>query len=324
MKLLEPESEYDLVLIDGSSLFYRALGTKLFLKTSKGENVTVLYLSIRSLLTWINRFKPRFVVIVRDGGKDAHRVEIYPEYKKGRRKDWSEEKKTHFFGQIDKFFEIITFLPVVSMGRSGMEADDIIGLCVKRWLEKDSRTRILIVSADADFYQLIGDRVHQYHPRYAYPLVTGFVKKKYKVSPSQWVDYVSIVGDSSDNISGIAGLGPKKAQQILNKYGSLENFYSTVDPNNADFVERILLSDEAVEILQRNKRIITLPPEWLVAQELQVILGCWRQDKFFEILTQLEMISLLSSAACMTRTFTKMQRELTSKNQRVFDMKDER
>lgn len=165
----------------------------------------------------INKIKPTHLLVVTDAPGDTFRHEIFSDYKANRG-----PKEPGFIDQLSGLYKMFDCMGINIVECKGYEADDLVGSAVESFKDKGE---IVILSGDKDFMQLL-----------IYPNVTlGWtdkapigrtgVQEKLNVDPGQVIDYLSLRGDSSDNIPGVKGVGPKKASQLLKQYGTLDNIY---------------------------------------------------------------------------------------------------
>ncbi len=220
-----------IVLVDGHHLAYRnyfALGE---LTTSRGEPVQAIYGFLRTLLKLL-REDGDCVIVVFDAPEPSFRHQAYAEYK-AQRAPTPEDFKP----QVEKIKEAVELLGLVRLEVPGFEADDVIGTLAKRAEAEGYEVRI--VSTDRDLYQLLSDRVSVWLPDGE--LVTPEkVRKKYGVGPEQWVEFRALVGDPSDNIPGVKGIGAKTAARLLSEWQSLENLLAHLDEVKPENVRKKL------------------------------------------------------------------------------------
>jgi len=220
-----------IVLVDGHHLAYRnyfALGE---LTTSRGEPVQAVYGFLRTLLKLL-REDGDCVIVVFDAPVPSFRHETYAEYK-AQRAPTPEDFKP----QVEKIKEAVELLGLVRLEVPGFEADDVIGTLAKRAEAEGYEVRI--VSTDRDLFQLLSDRVSVWLPDGE--LVTPEkVRAKYGVGPERWVEFRALVGDPSDNIPGVKGIGAKTAARLLAEWESLENLLAHLDEVRPESVRRKL------------------------------------------------------------------------------------
>lgn len=204
-------------IVDAINLLFRAYYAISPMTNLKGESTHALYGFIRSIYKLIKDFSPDYLICVFDGPDNKKsRTQIYSEYKSHRTSmplDLVEQL------QRSLYFCEIAGIPFLSI--EGIEADDTIG-SIAKWAEKE-HSEVFICSSDKDLCQLVSDKIHVIHLHKDNLLIDKQkVKDQYGVEPSKIVDFLAITGDTSDNIPGLEGFGPKTASLLLNQYGSLE------------------------------------------------------------------------------------------------------
>ena len=217
-----------LFLVDGFALIYRAFFAMITrpLRTAKGENTSAAWGVANFLARLLDTHRPAYVAWVHDAG-DSFRTARYPEYKSTREK-LDEELQADFDTAVTRVGQLLAAWRVPLVAVPGYEADDVIGTLAAQAAARD--LQVVIVSGDKDFYQLIGPRVALLNPGRGGP---GAVEEVYVdeanaadrlgVPPRQVADYLAIVGDTSDNVPGVKGIGDKGARKLLEAYGDLEN-----------------------------------------------------------------------------------------------------
>ncbi|MHB1169679.1 MAG: 5'-3' exonuclease, partial [Longimicrobiales bacterium] len=212
-----------LFLIDGYALIYRAYFAMINrpLVTTKGENSSAAFGIARFLLKVLKEHDPDYVGVVLDAGT-SQREQMFPAYKATREKMPDDlEASLWRIRQIIEAFRI----PVIEL--PDHEADDVIGTLALQ--AADSGLEAVIVSGDKDFYQLIRDRVCLLNPGRGGAagveeewVDTKNARERLGVEPEHVVDYLALIGDSSDNVPGAPGIGPKTAIKLIEEYGDLE------------------------------------------------------------------------------------------------------
>jgi DNA polymerase-1 len=215
-----------LVLIDGHALAYRAYHAIPFdLTTSKGELTNAVYGFTSMLLDVLEGVKPDYVAVAFDVGR-TFRHEEYEYYKVQRAKMPNELK-----GQMERIREVINALDIPIVEVEGYEADDVLGTLARQAKEKGLET--IIVTGDSDVFQLIDEstKVLISRRRFSQTIIYDEegIERRYGLKPKQLVDYKALVGDSSDNIPGVKGVGEKTAKKLLKKYKTLEGIYDHLD-----------------------------------------------------------------------------------------------
>ncbi len=234
-------------LVDGNAYIHRAYHAIPLLTTSSGIPINAVFGFVRMIFKILKNFKPEYFCICFDSDKPTFRHEIYKEYKATRKK-LDDELKVQF--PIVKEFVTTAQLPHVLV--DGYEADDIIS-CLNDKFKKEHD--IVIVSGDKDILQLVDDKVVVYNEHKDIWYDIKAVKEKYNVLPNQLIDYFCLVGDKIDNISGIPGVGPKTAAQILEKYNSIDNIYNNISKIEPSLREKFLSNKQH---LYQYRQLITL------------------------------------------------------------------
>ena len=214
-----------LVLVDGSNQAYRAFhAIQMDMTAPDGLPTKALFGLVRALISIVKEEKPDYVLIVFDKGK-SFRAEQFPEYK-GHRPSMPDELQVQW-PHLIPLAEAFGFQTYAK--DDGFEADDVIGTMAKRYANED--ISVTIVSNDKDFAQLVDEYITVYNPSHKTYYDADGVFKKWQVRPDQMVDYLSMMGDSSDNIPGVAGIGNKTAVQILSEFGDFETIYAEIEKN---------------------------------------------------------------------------------------------
>jgi len=218
-----------LYLIDGHALAYRMYyaltgysSAPSRWQTSMGEPTAGIYGFARELLRIYEQEKPDYLAVAFDTGK-TFRDEIYPEYKATRAKMPDDLR-----GQIGRIRQMVDAFNIPRLEMEGFEADDVLGSAA-RWAVKQG-LGVKIITGDRDLLQLVDARTIVYLAGDDHNYITDEdVVGKLGVRPGQVVDYKAIVGDKSDNIPGVPGVGEKTAEDLLGKYGTLDNIYAHLD-----------------------------------------------------------------------------------------------
>lgn len=217
-----------LAVIDGKSVFYRGYYAMPSLATKDGFATGGVYGFANMALEVIKRLKPDYVAVAWDKPKTniRRRLELYPEYKAGRK-----PAPPDFYEQIPLLHELLAAFGWPLYELDDYEADDIMGSLAVQAHAQGIET--MLITSDMDMLQLVNDKVN------VYALKTGFsnielyspktFETKYGIGVEQFVDYKSLVGDSSDNIPGVAGIGPVAARKLLNEYKTLDGIYKNID-----------------------------------------------------------------------------------------------
>ncbi len=212
-------------LIDGYSLLYRAFyALPQSIVTTSGLPTNALYGFTSMVLKLLGSEEEIGIGVVWDSGKPAFRMEIFPEYK-AQRTSMPEELKA----QLDHLDEILEAMNIPAIRAEGFEADDVLATLSKR-LPED--VELMIVTGDQDAMQLVDGSVKVLRTTRGVSETKAYgrdeVIEEYGVTPEQIPDYKALVGDSSDNIPGVRGIGPKGAASLLAKFGTVENLYENL------------------------------------------------------------------------------------------------
>lgn len=226
------------VLIDGNSLLHRCFHALPPFRTQSGELVNAVYGFTSVLLSILDREKPAYVAIAFDKKGPTFRHELYKEYKATRVKAPDE-----LYGQIPRIREIIEAFGIPIFEHDFVEADDVIGTIAHR-LDEYKEINTLIVTGDLDALQLVNEHTCLAITKSGFSKVEFIdqheIEKRYGLNASQMVDYKALVGDPSDNIRGVQGIGPKTAIDLLQQYDTLENIYERLENIPAATREKLI------------------------------------------------------------------------------------
>ena len=216
-----------LFLVDGYALIYRAFFAMLSrpLTTSRGENTSAAWGVVNFLQRLKTEHQPDHIGWVLDSGK-SFRHEVYSEYKATRQK-LNEELQQDFDRGLDRIAQLLAAYRVPIIAVDGFEADDVIGTLAHQGVEQGFQ--VVVVSGDKDFQQLVRPGIWLLNPGRGGPAQVeehwvGMhnANERLGVAPELVVDYLALVGDSSDNVPGVPGIGDKTARELVNEYGDLE------------------------------------------------------------------------------------------------------
>ena len=216
------------LIIDGHSMAFRAfyaLPPDTFV-TATGQHTNAVYGFVSMLTRLLETEQPTHVAVAFDVSRHSFRTEEYPEYK-GTRDATPEE----FKGQVELIREVLDAMGIVSLSREGFEADDILATLAYR-AGNDGAT-VLVVSGDRDSFQTVTNNVTVLYPGTGpgdlRRMTPQAVEDKYGVPPHRYPEIAAIVGETSDNLPGVPGVGPKTAAQWINKYDGLDNLLARAD-----------------------------------------------------------------------------------------------
>ncbi|MFY1650920.1 DNA polymerase I [Solwaraspora sp. WMMB762] len=217
-----------LLLLDGHSLAYRAffaLPVENF-STSTGQPTNAVYGFTSMLINVLRDERPTHIVVAFDVSRRSFRTEQYAEYKAGR-----SESPADFAGQVSLVQEVLDALRIPYVSKENYEADDIIATLACEG--RDAGMDVLICTGDRDAFQLIDDRITVLYPRKGVSdlarMDPAAVTARYGVGPQHYRDLAALVGESSDNLPGVPGVGPKTAAKWISQYGGLDGVIAQVD-----------------------------------------------------------------------------------------------
>ncbi len=251
------DNNHRLFLLDAYALIYRSYFA--FIKNprfnSKGLNTSTMMGFVNSLEMLLNKENPTHIAVVFDVHAPTFRHEMYTEYK-GTRDEMPEDIRT----AIPWVRKIIEAYNIPILEKEGFEADDVIGTLAKRAEKQGYKTYMM--TPDKDYAQLVSENIFMYKPGRAGNDVEVWgveeVKKKFEIErPEQVIDILGLMGDSSDNIPGCPGIGPKTAMKLISSYHSIDGIYEHIEElkgkqkeNLVNFEEQVRLSRKLVEIIQ--------------------------------------------------------------------------
>jgi DNA polymerase-1 len=286
-----------LFLIDGYGLIYRAFFALISrpLRTSRGENTSAAWGIANFLLRLQSKYHPDYVVWINDAG-DSFRSETYPEYKSTREK-LDEQMQADFDLALGQIGDLLSAFRIPVEAVPGYEADDVIGTLARQAAERGLQA--VVVSGDKDLYQLIRPGVALLNPGRGGPagveeqwVDESNAAERLGVPPGQVVDYLALVGDSSDNVPGVRGIGDKGARQLLAEYGDLDTLLARAADVPQKRAREALLAHEDNARLSR--KLVTIQTDVPVALDLETLSAHEPdQQALLSVLTRLEFHSLV-------------------------------
>ncbi|MGL4678139.1 MAG: 5'-3' exonuclease H3TH domain-containing protein, partial [Plesiomonas shigelloides] len=211
-----------LILVDGSSYLYRAFHAFPPLTNAGGEPTGAMYGVLNMLKSLLNQFAPTEMAVVFDAKGKTFRDEMFAEYK-AHRPPMPDELRS----QIEPLHQMIRALGLPLLVVPGVEADDVIGTLAKQ--AAANGRDVLISTGDKDMAQLVSDKITLINTMNNTVLGPQEVREKYGVGPELIIDFLALMGDSSDNIPGVPGVGEKTALALLTGIGSLREIYANLD-----------------------------------------------------------------------------------------------
>lgn len=298
-----------LYLIDGHALAYRSYyaltsggtASERWL-TSKGEPTAGVYGFTSALLRILEKERPDFLAVVFDTGK-TFRDEIYPEYKATRAK-MPEDLRP----QIERIRELVDTFNIPRLEMEGYEADDVLG-SLARWAGEEG-VMVKIITGDKDLLQLVNERTIVNLPGRSLSDAKDYfredVKKKMGVWPEQVIDLKALMGDRSDNIPGVYGVGEKTATSLLEEYGTLDEVYEHLEEVKSRFRNKLEEGREDAYLSQKLATIVTDLPVTVDLERAKP--EKFDPQKVRDLFRELEFHSLLKRLETMERTYGKRVR----------------
>jgi DNA polymerase-1 len=251
MNMSEGQNASRLLIVDGHAYAYRAFYAIRQLNSPEGLGTNAIYGFIKMLAKMQARVKPSHVAVVWDGGLDAQRMTLHPEYKAQRPS--SPPDLDRQIGEIQEYLEHAGF---PTCQRDGIEADDVIACLCQEALREGFE--VVIASSDKDFMPLVSERVGILNPNDKSETIWGAaeVKAKTGVEPKHVLEWLSLIGDSVDNIPGVPGVGPQTAANLLNQFGSIDQIYARLDEVKSERMRNLLRESE--QVVRKNLNLIRL------------------------------------------------------------------
>jgi DNA polymerase-1 len=239
-----------LYLIDGHAQFFRAYYAIRGGMSSAvtGEPTHLVFGFVSMLLKLLRDERPKYLAVAIDvsGDRETFRTELYPEYKANR-----EKAPEDFHPQVERCLEILRGLAIPVIGIEGVEADDVIATIVRRTRAEHPEMRVRIVSRDKDLVQLTGDGVEMFDAMKDEVVTADALFKTEGVEPRHVADILALMGDTSDNIPGVPGVGPKKAAKLVLDHGSLEALLERLDEVKGKLGENLRAHAEQIPLSRR-------------------------------------------------------------------------
>ncbi|MBA2292653.1 MAG: DNA polymerase I [Gemmatimonadales bacterium] len=293
-----PHSPSQLFLIDGYALIYRAFYAMISrpLRTAKGENTSAAWGVTNFLLRLREQYRPDHVVWINDAG-DSFRTAEYPEYKSTREK-LDDELQADFDRSVERVTQLLAAFRIPLATVDGYEADDVIGTLARRAV--GAGMHAVIVSGDKDFYQLIAPGISLLNPGRGGAagveetwVTEENASERLGVPPHQVIDYLALVGDSSDNVPGVKGIGQKGAVQLLGEYGDLENILARAGEIKQKRPREALQQYAALARL--SQRLVTIQCDVPVDLDIDALVaGVPDRQALAKVFNELEFHSLMA------------------------------
>jgi len=300
-----------LFLIDGYSLIYRSYWA--FIKSpifsSDGRNISAVFGFLKTLFFLIEKYNPDYLSVVLDSKVPTFRHEMYPLYKGTR-----DKAPDDLHEQVPLLTDILGAMSIALVRKDRYEADDLMGSLAKNFAGPDCE--VFIISSDKDLMQVIDDSTHML--RYEKGLYNDIgpqeVVDRFGIQPAQVIDYLSLVGDSADNIPGVKGIGPKTAVTLLQKFNSLEGIYQHLEDCPGKTKEKLETRQEDAFL---SKQLVTLALDCIGKGSLDTFLlrrdHLSGADALLSELGSKGLVSGLEKISGVKSSFTKETTEFTWK-----------
>jgi DNA polymerase-1 len=303
-------------LVDGHALVYRAFYAMISrpLRTSHGENTSAPWGIVQFIQKVMTEHRPEYIAFIFDaGGDETFRHEIFDDYKATREK-LDETLQQDFDTAMRRVRQILAAFEIPVIERQGFEADDVIGTLARQVTGRGLKA--VIVSGDKDFYQLIDGGVVLLNPGRGGPaaIEEEFVDEsnaaeRLGVPPNRVVDYLALVGDTSDNIPGVRGVGPKTAVDLIQRFGSLEDILEHIDEIKGKRPREAL--KRYAEEARLSKRLVTIKTDVPIEFDLgELRAGEPNSERLRDLFLELEFHSLVREFAPDSRAAAPAVREL--------------
>lgn len=250
-----PTYDKTLYVIDGYSLIYRSYFAFISrpLTDRNGNNISAYYGFFNTLLSLISQYKMDYLAVCMDEKEPTFRHRMYPEYKANRMK-----APEDLHAEVPLIKETLEKMGIKTLSRPGYEADDVIASLSK--VARGNGVRTVMVTGDKDLLQLVCASVFALRPpkkgETSYSFFTAKeVYEHYAVHPNQIIDYLALLGDASDNVPGVKGIGEKGAVKLLEEYVSLDGIYRNIDRISASLRKKLA---EGREMAELSKKLVTL------------------------------------------------------------------
>ncbi|MGM0419865.1 MAG: DNA polymerase I [Bacillota bacterium] len=276
-------------LLDGHSLVHRAFYALPLLTNSDGDYTNAAYGFARMLFSLIDSEEPDLIAVAFDLEEPTFRHEDYAEYKAGRKKMPDELKP-----QFDYVRELLRTLHVPIFEKEGYEADDVIGTLAKQAAAQSYN--VVIVTGDRDALQLVTEKINVKYTRKGMSDLVNYdleqIKEDYELEPGQLIDMKGLMGDSSDNIPGVPGIGEKTATKLLHEFGDMETILANIDQvSGKKRKENLSTYKEQARMSKRLGEIDTEVP--IEFDEDSFRWGGYDEGEVYELLAEFEFNTLL-------------------------------
>ena len=308
-----------LFAVDSMAVLYRGYFAMIRtpLINSKGLNTSGIRTFLMQLIKIIEDEKPDYLAVVTDSSEPTFRHKMYPEYKATR-----EKMPEDLVAQLPYLPRLVESLNLPYLKLPGYEADDIVGTLMR--LCKESEIEGVMVSSDKDFMQLITEKVLMLNHRNERIGIPGVIEK-FGCTPQQVIEILGLMGDSSDNIPGVRGVGEKTAMKLIGEYGNIETIYENLDKINGKSLKEKLISGHSSALLSR--KLATIDCHVPLPIELEKVhlreTDLYDNPKFFALLEELEFNTLLNRLLKKNKLKSSESAEVPAKKLEVPELEEQ-
>lgn len=308
-----------IVLIDGNSImnraFYATYGRGFI--SPDGRSTNAIYGFLQILFKLIEEEKPKYLAVAFDLKGKNKRNEIYREYKAGRHSMPEDLKE-----QMDMIKEILECMQIKIVQKAGVEADDILGTIAKKASNENLKT--IILTGDRDYFQLVDEYIVIRYPKtimkkteYIY-FDEAKINEEYTLKPKDLIELKALMGDSSDNIPGVKGIGEKTAIKLVSEYKTIDKLYEAIEKGEAELSKGVLNKLKADKENAFMSRILGTIDINLKEDEFQfdlkeIELKTWKTKEFLEYLVKLNMKSIIDKLNLKNNESETLEKELNKK-----------
>ncbi|MFZ7121930.1 MAG: DNA polymerase I [Eubacteriaceae bacterium] len=276
-----------MIIIDGNSLFYRTFYGVRPMSSSKGVPTNAIYGFANILINIFEKHKPDYLGVAFDEKKPTFRHEQFDEYKAGRLK-MPEELQT----QIPLIYEMLDLMDIRKISIEGYEADDLIGTISKYYSREN--IEVNIVTGDRDAFQLIDENIKVLYTKRGISDVENVdeeeINKKYGIRPMDLIEVKALMGDKSDNIPGVAGIGEKTALKLISEFKTLEGVYDNIESQKGKLKEKLVNDRENAFLSRQLAKIVTNVPIDFELEEFNI--NNYQNKDAVEFFNNLECFSI--------------------------------
>lgn len=285
-----------LIIVDGSNYVFRAFYAIRELSNSKGFPTNAIYGFTTMLMKLRRDFQPQYLTVVFDLKGPTFRHDAYENYKANRK-----AIPEALIPQLPRIKEVISGFSIPILEKQGIEADDIIGTLARRYAGEDMK--VIIISGDKDMMQLVTDDVLMVDTMNNKTYDASAVKERFGVGPEKVVEILALMGDSSDNIPGVPGIGPKGALALIEEFGSLEGVLDNIEKVKSARMKQVLR--ESAEQARMSRNLVEIRTDVELDFDLKTA-RCDKpdNDRLIELFREFEFSSLLQEMKSNDKTIS--------------------